>query len=436
MMFRILRKATILSMLLVAVSCSETFNSADYDPGLKDEHVYEEIFDKVPVLLAMDHPYYATISRGAGAVAPGRDWVKQHLTYYVYSFLTNNYTYKGEVDYTQKCNPTREETPDKPIYCLMDDPVTGRGVAHTLLDNDILDQNNKDISFFYSQSHQDYKYNFFAYAVDDAKLVGDVIRNKDNVQFDIEIDGTQDIITAVGHPGAEQINKIDPEKDKLLFTNILNNELIFSTTVAHRGIFPIFKGKHCLSYFRFNIVGEDALCDKIYVEDIYVMANKRWRFTVAANDTTTLGLALPEGKSEKLEKFILKEMTEEQNPQSLQPLAHGVYHVNKGERIENLGIGLMLPPREEYDLYVRCRYPSLDNEGNPVDRYYTARYNLANRTLDEKGEMQTLPFVAGGEYDITMHIYGYQPIQMSIGGLAWSEPVEIILDEDDIFNYE
>lgn len=435
MMFGILKKTATLSLVVSLFACSEKFESVDYDPGYKDEHEYETTYERVPVLLAMNNPFYTTISRGAGAITPEDSWVKQELTYYVYSFLTNNYVYNGPIDYTQKFNPESDENPDKPIQCLMDDPKTGRGVAFKLLDNEMLDQVDKDTEYFYSQSNQYCKYNFFAYAIDDAD-VRKVIRNKDNVQLDIEIDGTQDVITAVGKPIEEQIGNINPENDKLLYSNVINGELVFSTATGHRGMFPKLDGKHCLSLFKFNIVGEDALCDKIYVEEIYVMANKQWRFTVAADDQTKLGLSLPEGKSEKLEKVILQEMTEEGNPASVKPLAKGKYNVEQGETRYDLGMGLLLPPRDSYDLYVRCRYPSLNSEGKQVNRYYTARYNLAHRTLGDNAIMKTEPFEAGAQYDVTMHIYGYQPIQMSIGGLAWSEPIEIILDEDDITNYE
>ena len=390
MMFGILKRAATLSLVATLFACSEKFESVDYDPGYKDEHQYETTYDKVPVLLAMNNPYYTMISRGAGAITPENSWVKQELTYYVYSFLTNNYIYDGPIDYTQKCTPDAEENPDQPIQCLMDD----------------------------------------------AKVLSEVTRNVDNVQFDIEIDGTQDVITAVGKPIEEQIAQISPTSDKLLYSNIINGELVFSTATGHRGMFPKLDGKHCLSLFQFNIVGEDALSDKIYIEEIYVMAHKQWRFTVAADDHTKLGLSMPEEKSEKLEKMVLQEMTEERNPASVKPLAKGVYHVKKDERIDNLGMGLLLPPRDSYDLYVRCRYPSLNSEGKEVNRYYTARYNLAHRVVDDNGVIETTPFEAGSQYDVTMHIYGYQPIQMSIGGLAWSEPIEIILDEDDITNYE
>lgn len=427
---------SVITMIVILSGCSENFDGVDYKPEIYDNNKYEEVYDKVPMLISMNNPYFISITRGLGAITTERNWVKNELTYYVYSFLTNNYAYKGEIDYTQTYSPFTEENPDTPIQCLMDDPKTGRGVAHTLLDNEMLDQNDKDITYYYSQSHQDYKYNIFAYAIDDAKIIGDLIRNKDNIQLDIEIDGTQDVITAVARPTEEQINTIDPEEDKWLFSNLLNGELVYSTTTGHRGIFPILNAKHQMSLFTFNIVGEDAMSDRIFVEEIYVMANKQWRLTVAANDTTKLGLTLPEGKKEKLEKMVLKEMTEEGNPSSIRPIDGNTYNVGKDETIENIGMGLLLPPQDKYDIYVRCRYPSLDSEGREINRYYTARYTLSHRVLGEDGLFKTVPFEAGAEYKVTMHIYGYQPIQLSIGGFAWSEPIEIILDEDDITNFE
>ncbi len=409
-------------------SCNESYISPDYVVP-SDTIPYDPVMETVPVVMSMTDPAYVTLSRGIGPIAADRPTVKENAVFYVYSFLTNNYAYGGDIDY-RKTFVLEQDLPDgEPMKCLIDDPATGKGAATKLMENDVLDFVNMNIPYYYSQRNQEYKYNFFAYHIDDAEVKEGIVREKDNIHMDIKIDGTQDIITAAAGIKDKQLAEIDANNEKWFLSNVLNRELVFSTLTGHRFIIPVFEAKHQMSRFVFNLIGEAALSESIYIQDIYVMAHRDWNLTVASDDISKLGMTMI-GDREKLEKIHLCDEVGEVDGGKTN-LEQYTYSVTQNELLANLGLGLLLPPRDSYDLYIKCAYQA------PTGREYRyiARYALTNRTVAEDGTIVNRPFEAGRQYNVTMHVYGFQQIQLSMDGLDWGDPIDIYIDEDDILDY-
>ena len=409
-------------------SCNESYISPDY-VAPSDTIPYDPVMETVPVVMSMTDPAYVTLSRGIGPIAADRPTVKENAVFYVYSFLTNNYAYGGDIDY-RKTFVLEQDLPDgEPMKCLIDDPATGKGAATKLMENDVLDFVNMNIPYYYSQRNQEYKYNFFAYHIDDAEVKEGIVREKDNIHMDIKIDGTQDIITAAAGIKDKQLAEIDANNEKWFLSNVLNRELVFSTLTGHRFIIPVFEAKHQMSRFVFNLIGEDALSESIYIQDIYVMAHRDWNLTVASDDISKLGMTMI-GDREKLEKIHLCDEVGEVDGGKTN-LEQYTYSVTQNELLANLGLGLLLPPRDSYDLYIKCAYQA------PTGREYryVAHYALTNRTVAEDGTIVNRPFEAGRQYNVTMHVYGFQQIQLSMDGLDWGTPIDIYIDEDDILDF-
>lgn len=416
--------ASVMFIMAALCSCNESFISTDYYIPSDTIH-YDPVKDNVPVILSMTDPFYITISRGSGAIDVDRPHVKENATFHVYAFLTNNYAYKGEIDYTRKFVADGNVGEDDVIQCLVDNPETGMGAATRLQNNMMLDFVD-NTSYYYNSINQDYKYNFYAYYVDDAEIEGNrAVREKDNIHMNIKIDGTQDIVSAIASITDKQIQSIDPEEDKWFFSNVLNNELVYSTLTGHRFIVPVLNAKHCMSRFKFKIVGEDAMSDGIYIQDIYVKAQRDWRFTVAADDFSKVGLSLPGGAENLEEVHLCDEIGEIDGSRT--SLEQYTYHVAKNETIDDLGMGLLLPPREKYDLFIKCAYVAPDGKV----RSYVTKYTLNSRYVDNEGNLVNKSFEAGAVYNISIHVYGYQTIELSMDGLEWGPPVELPpLDED------
>lgn len=410
-------------------SCNESYISPDYVVP-SDTIPYDPVMEYVPVIMSMTDPAYVTISRGMGAIAADRPSIKEKAIFHIYSFLTNNYAYNGGADYTKRYVSEDQLAIDEPMYCLVDDPETGMGAQATLVDNEVLDFVNYEIPYYYSQRNQEYKYNFFAYHIDNAQIDGGVMREQDKIHMNIKIDGTQDIITAVADLEDKQLAEIDPTEEKWLLSNVLNRELVFSTLTGHRFIIPVFNAKHHLARFTFNLIGEDALSDSIYIQDVYVMAHRDWHLTVAAEDSTQVGMERL-SNTERLEEIHLCDEVGEVDG-SKTNLQQYTYRVKQNELLSNLGLGMLLPARDMYDLFIKCAYNTPDGK----ERRYTAHYALTNRTMAPDGTIINNKFEAGRQYNVTMHVYGYQQIQLSMDGLDWGEPIDIIIDEDDMFDFE
>ena len=407
--------------------CNESYISPDYVVP-SDTIPYDPVREYVPVVMSMTDPAYVTLSRGIGPIAADRPMVKEDAVFYVYSFLTNNYAYGGDVDYRETYVPEHELPEEKPMKCLIDNPATGEGAATRLMENYVLDFVSMDIPYYYSQRFQEYKYNFFAYHIDDAEVKDGIVREKDNIHMRIKIDGTQDIITAAAGIKDKQLAEIDANNEKWLLANVLNRELVFSTLTGHRFIIPVFEAKHQMSRFVFNLIGEDALSESIYIQDIYVMAHRDWNLTVASDDISKLGMTMI-GNREKLEKIHLCDEVGEVDGDKTN-LEQYTYSVTQNELLANLGLGLLLPPRNNYDLYIKCAQLRDGKEYR-----YIAYYALTNRTVAEDGTIVNRPFEAGRQYNVTMHVYGFQQIQLSMDGLDWGTPIDIYIDEDDILDY-
>lgn len=408
-------------------SCNESYISPDYVVP-SDTIPYDPVMETVPVVMSMTDPAYVTLSRGIGPIAADRPTVKENAVFYVYSFLTNNYAYGGDIDY-RKTFVSEQELPEgEPMKCLIDDPATGKGAVTKLMENDVLDFVNINIPYYYSQRNQEYKYNFFAYHIDDAEVKEGIVREKDNIHMDIKIDGTQDIITAAAGIKDKQLAEIDANNEKWFLSNVLNRELVFSTLTGHRFIIPVFEAKHQMARFVFNLIGEDALSESIYIQDIYVMAHRDWNLTVASDDISKLGMTMI-GNREKLEKIHLCDEVGEVDGGKTN-LEQYTYSVTQNELLANLGLGLLLPPRNNYDLYIKCAQLRDGKEYR-----YIAHYALTNRTVAEDGTIVNRSFEAGRQYNVTMHVYGFQQIQLSMDGLDWGTPIDIYIDEDDILDY-
>ena len=400
--------------ILLLCGCNESYISPEY-PTHYENTDFESVIDSVPIVIAMSDPNYTTITptRGMGAIVSDIPENRESATFYVHSFLTNNYKYNREIDYRKKYK--KEQKEGEVIQCLIGDPDSYKGVPTQLMTNDLLKFTDTNENYFYNQNDKEYKYNFFAYHIDDAEIIGDgIVAEKDKIRMDIRIDGTQDIIGSVADITDKQLQNLDQDKDKLIFANILNKELLYSTLTGHRSIIPVFKAKHHFVRFVFNMVGESNNSDSIFIHDLYVMANRDLRFTVAADDFNKLGVEKINEK--KLEEIHLCDDKDDDG--GVASLERYKYSVKPQDKLENLGLGLLLPEREKYDLYINCAIKKND------DTYLDFRV---------KYELKNIPFEAGKQYNITLHIYGYQNIKLRMDGLNWKiESEDIPIDEDDL----
>ena len=404
---------------LLMISCSEAYpgiydDSKEDSGGVNNDEVTS---DKVPIMLSFTDPWYSIETRGSGAFEnwdetnPAFDDIRKKwlsADFYIYAFLAKNDICQEVPMYDVIRNYKDGE--EDGTYCLLNN---ARAQIKPNLQLEL-----KSLKF-YNQKHQDYKYNFFIYHIEDAYIMNKEI-SRDKVSLQVQIDGTQDVISGVARPSKEQIKKMEGDDYKYIFSNWGN--LIYSTMSGHRGFNPIFNVKHALCRVNFSIVGKTENSNRITLKDVKVYAPYQGRFTVAADDTTTVGsivwtndvryIHVPEGKTKEFGVTLGEEAL----------LDPDKYNVEENKTIQ-IGSSLLLPPLDRYKIEIVVSERLLEDK----EKEYTIVYNSVG---PKEG------FQSGKRYDIQLWVYGSQEIKlgMNLEGSGWVEDdTPVVADPEEGF---
>lgn len=431
----------------------------DDDPDAPDDPDNPARTEEIPIMLTFTDPSYNNFggpsTRGRGPFSSegdaideeaGTDVVWSNAVFYVYAFHSDDPDMSFEV---QRSN-------DKEV-CLLDgstesEPAkTADGQYHgrkMKLNPDkaspIFDwvDTRTDIPY-YSTLHQSRKFNFFAYYLDDA-VVSNMVRNTEQVAFDVEIDGTQDILCTAARFTSEQ------EKNNDLITNASERLNVknyrYSTYTGHRNYMPVFTFPHLLTLLKFEAYGGELAARDITINSISLMSRYKARMVVAAKDTTTVGATF---QSTEKELFLKGERDENGLFTTLQscPITFAdddvIYQKDAaGEVVKDeagnpviiglnpdktvydrkantVGCGYMMPvPASQYTLLLKLTQTFHD--GRPPKEYLTT-YDVAPAG----------GFVPGKKYTLRIAVYGPQLISIQVEITGWSEGGNVNIDFDN-----
>ena len=421
------------AFLVLATGCKESYPGIQYEES--DEVTGNvESSDSLPIMLTVNAPQLSFATRGTGAIdEENSEWKTRQTRFYVYAFLGNNEFYNGPVDYTQHAtNPQND-------HCLVDDPVTGHGRlvrferTGGVTDADgALEWADGGERVYYNYTHQDYKYDFFLYHLDDA-FVSNFSRQRDEISFDVEIDGTQDIISGIASPSASDIERLENETNKDFLYDIRGEQnYVYSTLLAHRGVHPNFKVQHELVRFRFFIKKGDEMAGDISISDIIIHGSDKARFTVAAQDAEKVGLdfaAYPKHTRDfhLPEKNVSADGSISYTPTDatgITPEKYDLKRMNVGEMVQ-IGDDLLMAPQCSYMLTLRCQQKIIQN-GEEVIRTFSPLYTLSLQDTPD------VPLTPGSLYNVNISVYGLQEIQIQTEGLEWKKGHDINLDDEEM----
>ena len=424
---------------LLLIGCKSDYPHIEYEGDLSDV-TYENIESPVPIIVAVNDPIYVSYTRGVGAFEDFKEgadsdekWVG--ADFYVYAFYSPNGlpgTPQSAVDYKSSMGSGSE---DMPPFCLVDDALEG-GLGHGR--HARLDKNREsflhwinDDKIYYNKTHQQCRYKFFAYYLDDAvDFSKRPDRTSDCVTYDIKIDGTQDLMCGYAVPTESQIETLIKSGEKDIVNNI--KALAYSTITGNRDLFPIFQMKHKLAHLKFYVKAGstngiiDTEAANVEITNISIVAQTKGKFTVAADDETNMRATFS-GDTETLYMPIenaegkVVPGTEDGFDSYISPSTDG--------REKEIGAGFLLPESNSYKLKLHCRQlkynedgtKQLDEHGNHKAINYTVMY-----TLNLKDDL----FRAGYKYEITVHVYGHQKIQLGLGEVTWSDGGKIEVDDE------
>lgn len=413
----------------LTIGCKSEYPHIEYE-GELDEVTYDKIESPVPIIVAVNDPIYVSYTRGVGVFDDLDEGDRSNYEkwldadFYVYAFYSPNGipgTPQSAADYKPSMN-SNSENEDVPPFCLVDDgdPSTGHGRKARLDENKESFLHWEDeAKIYYSKIHQQCRYKFFAYYLDDAATTSDGTlrrpeRFSDRVTYDVKIDGTQDLMCGYAEPTAPQIDNLLNAGERDIVNNI--DALAYSTVTGNRDLFPIFTMKHQLVFLKFyikkgSVNGEvDPTAAQVEIKNISIKALTEGKLTVAAEDRTKMGATFSGGIT------TLYMPVKHDDGTVVAGTAEGFNPVVSPEADKKeIGAGFLVPEAESYELTLYCH----PKESGLKD--YKVTYNL-NRENDS--------FKAGHKYEVTIHVYGHQEIKLGLDNVTWIEGESIDVDDE------
>ena len=441
---------TCLAVILFA-GCKSDYPDIEYDGDLGKVE-FDDFSSPIPIMVAIDDPLYENITRGMGALSNLED-KRAFDSLRVYAF----YSPKG-VDnvYDHTSYSERMDSKDgENIYCLIDD-ADNAGIGHgkkARMNYDapsILEWTDGD-NVYYSTSHPQARFRFFAYHVDDAADMGKAPRREaDYVAYDIEVDGTQDLMCSYAQPTAGQMANV-PNLTSPSNKDFVNNleKYTYSTVSASRELIPVFTMKHQMAYLRLFLKAErvleelDPQIDKMRVENVIIKGvHYQGEFVVAAEDPGRLGVTYSDATKDfylpvKVRTDVAGSPVKDTNGKRITVSSDEEGKVMAGDAVglnprlipteeeQELGMGFLFPPAKKYSLWLKCKV--LTGKINPsTGKEVEVEYNRTFELAFPDGSS----FEAGHQYRVSVKVYGPRDIRLQMGNIEWKEGESIEIDSE------
>lgn len=401
------------------ISCEETYPGLDYDLSgddvvVDDEYVVDSTTvdeDRIPITLSIIDPSFTTLSRSAAPTGYGAFDAERPETMRLTQWANAKFHILG-IRNAEDADYSVSRQSDSTM-CIVDNAVARVTDLNSLMLTFNTIEGDDPVNYYYSNNHPLNKFNFYAYYIDNLEQPS-LNRSNDHISLDIEIDGSQDILTGHAELTKRQQDRINAheEKDSLM-------KYHYSTYTATRDIFPVVNLDHQLVRLKFFIYPGDANAGSLTVQAIRIYAHYKGTLTVAHRNMNEIGAVWDS------QKTWLTLRDEGDNP----TLATDKYCVQFQEGDENkniyertgmqVGESLLVPPATSYTIEVCTLETGSDGSSTP----YVTEYVIENKEL----------FKANYEYRIRIGLYG--PEQLSVDAIltGWAAGGEVITDMDDNF---
>ena len=469
------------AILLMMPACNSSYPGIEYEPNPDDQPSNEEdiTLEKTPIKIYTDTPGFFSITNGTktrGTGAFEEEDIAKYLsaTFHVFAFRTGvgEDGMGGQPPLTEPVNLQRsaystnksQADPDN-RSCLLDGEDYNIGMPFKFIPDENSQQLKSlqaqvDYPLYYSGSYQDVGYSFFGYHIDDFEpTAANTHRNDSEIYYDIDIDGSRDIL--LGY--AEPLKKEDFKNDEA--TNIkgeyadlkLSNEEVdrilemhggYSSYSGHRLVYPIIKMKHQLTRLKFEAYPGDNSASNVKITEISVCAPKKAKMVVAGRRLSDVRFEpyYKDKYSEDADEIWLSEAPAEVGqpcPGKLRDEGYTVqwedymYDVPALQRpMTQIGSSLMLAPCKTYDLYLSYTFTKADGEEKRFKAHYVIQAPK-NDGLSYDPTTGTNMFMPGIQYNIKIAVFGLQDIQISAAVSGWKEEKDpIVVDPDQNPDYQ
>ena len=267
--------------------------------------------------------------------------------------------------------------------------------------------------------NEGHDFDFFAYYLDNIEPANeDIIRSNDDIKINIEIDGSQDLMSAKAKPTKAQLEDILDKQGEVAM--LLQREHCYSYYTASHNLNPNFDFIHHLVKLDFKLVpgGTPGMTKDVTVEKIEIRTKHKATFTVADKyDDNRLGLKFREDTT----RLVLKERDGSEYRPRLISTVNKVGAVTDGI-VDDLG-SLLVAPDVEYYLYIVL--------GEVQENGLVLESKENEKVIYQGTEEDKIEFTAGNEYLITLTIYGQMDVRVNAEIGKWEEGGDYEYDYDD-----
>lgn len=385
------------------VLCTVLAGCADDSFKGNSDGLYGDNGQSIPVVVALGDPS-GGITKGVGAMDSMKEWDGSNI--YVYAFSKD-----AGISYSTAGT-------ENSLKCLVDASKDDLGslagkkakinARNTYAEWDV-DDENMVYPFGESKEHA---YDFFAYYVDDLVVNNrDIRRGNDAVVIELEIDGTQDIMSSKAVISERQLSPY-PERDQALI-----QEKGYSFYTAQRNIIPTFVFNHHLVRLEFEIHSGLVVDEhkSVEIHGFEVASNYKASFTVASKDAGRMGLVFGDEKKDM-------SLTEDGGD----PFKEGGYNVSlrPSEAVQGdvfkMGGCLLVAPAEQYTAYMTMTEKRSD--GSVV----IGRARTPLTISYASGQ-----FKAGNQYKVKLTVYGATRVSASVEMEPWRFGGQIDMDTEN-----
>lgn len=437
---------------LLAVSCTDSYPTLIHNDGSQIGN--DETYDRTPIMMFVNEQNYFSITatRGTGVFDEEHDSKYAAAVIHVFAFR-DGFDQQGLLSSPADLRRTMfDEThsffDSGQADCLLDGPDYNVGMPTRFsADRTGALEPQTERGLYYSATYQDVGYNFFAYHIDDfAPTSANTHRDAERIWYDIEIDGSQDILSGYAPKltrevldekiGASGLGISEDDQNRIL--NIGN----YSTFAAHRGVNPVMDLRHRLARMKFEAYPGDESADNITITGITVESRYRGEFTVASRSTDDIGRIVFSGERKPLE---LREASPD-GAQPCPPLSEDGYVVHydpsmAGSNWEDrpalkIGESLMLAPDSTYTLTLYYTQTIDVGNGHTEVKQLSSRYAVKAQRNSYYRDTATgeYIFLPGYLYTVKIVVYGLQDIRVSVNIEGWKDGGDVPLDPDQSYD--
>ena len=269
------------------------------------------------------------------------------------------------------------------------------------------DKGDNDVIYYPNGAHGYTSYDFFACYLDDLQPVTENA-GAHRVSYEVDIDGSRDLMTSIArHP--ESAVPADS-------TATPRQDYCFSYYTAQRGIIPIFRMRHNLVRIDFEVKSgytpEGTHC--VRIDSLKLSSFTRGTMTVAAKDSSQLGIVFDETRSRSLLP-LRNRKGDRFKPDSLYTLEMGA--PAQGRLLDGC---MFIAPDTSCDLHLYLSEAAVEN-------------GAAQHTM----RVITYPggFLPGNRYKVSLEIFGATRIGVGVELIPWTDGGGFVWDPDPRFRH-